>query len=145
MKETAFLTPKGKSEAALKWDISSGCFPPYICYQILYSLPEERRVVPTFFKVDLHGADVPLTFICRFYEAECECPGLHLLWVCMYMLAICFLLVIQILYNSSVYLICIPQVQPLLCTAAPLTLLEEQLVGVMYTYIRMYIYYCRAA
>ena len=75
MKETAFLTPKGKSKAALEREVNSGRFPPYICYQILYSVSEERRVVPTFLKVDLHGADVPLTFICRFNEAECECPG----------------------------------------------------------------------
>ena len=103
--------PEGKSKAALKREVNSGRFPPYICYQILYSLPEERRVKPTFLKVDLHGTNKPLTFICRFKEAECECPGFYLLLVCMYvrtciiyphvyivyMLAICSLLVIQIL------------------------------------------------
>ena len=69
------MTPKGKSKAALEREVNSGRFPPYICYQILYSVSEERRAMPTFLKVDLHGADVPLTFICRFNEAECECPG----------------------------------------------------------------------
>ena len=76
----------------------------------------------------------------------CACICVHALYICMYvylvyMLAICSLLVIQMQYNSLVYSICIPQVQPPLCTTAPLTLLREQLVGVMYTYIRMYIYY----
>ena len=84
MKEKAFLTPEGKSKAALKREVNSGRFPPSICYQILYSLPEERRVVPSFLKVDLHGADVPLTFSCRFNEAESEYPGSYLSLVCVY-------------------------------------------------------------
>ena len=84
MKETDFLMPEGKSKAALKREVSSGRFPPYICYQILYSLPEERRVVPTFLTVDLLGADVPLTFNCRLNETKSECTGFYLLWVCKY-------------------------------------------------------------
>ena len=84
MKETDFLMPKGKSKAALKREVNSGRFPPYICYQILYSLPEERRLMPTFLKVDLHGADKPLIFSCRFYEAESECLGSYLSLVCVY-------------------------------------------------------------
>ena len=110
--------PKEKSKAALEEEVNSGHFPPYICYQILYSLPEERRVMPTFLKVDLHGANKPLTFICRFKEAESECPGLYLLRVYLYMraciihlhvylvymLAIWSLLVTQILYYSIVHI-----------------------------------------
>ena len=141
--------PKGKFKAALKEEVNIGRFPPYICYQILYNDSEERRVMPTFLKVDLHGADVPLTFTCRFNEAECECPGFYLLWVCMYVhactihlhvhimyiLAICFFIVLHILYNSIVSSICFLQIQPSLCSTASLILLREQLVGVMHTYI----------
>ena len=84
MKEEDFLMLKGKSKAAIDQEIIIGLFPPHVCYKILYSLPEERRVMPTFLKVDLHGADRPLTFSCRFKEAECECPGSYLSFVCVY-------------------------------------------------------------
>ena len=87
MIETDFLMPKGKFKAALKREVNSGRFPPYICYHILYCLPEERRVMPTFLKVDLHGANKSLTFSCKFNKVECECPGLYLLWVYLYMRA----------------------------------------------------------
>ena len=145
--------PKGKSKAALKREVNSGRFPPYICYYILYSLPEERRVKPTFLTVDLHGADVPLTFSCRFNEAESECPGLYLLWVCMYMractihlhvylvymLAICSLLVSQILYNSLVRIFDLYSSSSATSVHhSPLTLLRSH--GAMYTYIHTYVY-----
>ena len=143
--------PKGKSKAALKREVNSGRFPPYICYQILYSVPEERRVVPTFLKVDLHGANKPLTFSCRFNEAECECPGFYLLWVYLcvraciihlhvylvYMLATCSLLVIQILYNSLVYLICIP---PATSVHHSPSHTPQRTAGWWDVYIHMYVY-----
>ena len=76
MKEADFLIPQGKSKAALKREVNSGRFPPYVCYKILYSLPEERQAMPIFLKVELHGADVPLFFTCRIKVAESEFPGL---------------------------------------------------------------------
>ena len=75
MKEADFLMLKGKSKAAIDQEVIIGLFPPHVCYKILYGIPEERRVMPAFLKVDLHGADVPLTFSCRFNEAESEFPG----------------------------------------------------------------------
>ena len=146
--------PKGKSKAALKREVNSGRFPPSIHCQILYTLPEERQVVPTFLKVDLHGADVPLTFICRFNEAECGCPGLYLLGcacICVhalyiyphvylvYMLAICSLLVSQILYNSLVRIFDLYSSSSATSVHhSPLTLLRSH--GAMYTYIHTYVY-----
>ena len=75
MKEADFLMLKGKSKAAIDQEVIIGLFPPHVCYKILYRIPEERRVTPAFLKIDLQGADVPLTFSCRFYEAESECPA----------------------------------------------------------------------
>ena len=40
--------------------------------------------MPTFLKVDLDGADVPLTFSCRFYQAESEYPCSYLSLVCVF-------------------------------------------------------------
>ena len=69
---------KGKSKATIDQEVIIGLFPPYVFYKILYTLPEKIRVMPTFLEVDLHGADRPLTFSCRLYEAESECPGSYL-------------------------------------------------------------------
>ena len=84
MKEADFLMLKEKSKAAIDQEVIIGLFPPHVCYKIIYSLPEKRRVMPTFLKVDLHGADVPLTFSCRFYQAESEYPGSYLSSVCVW-------------------------------------------------------------
>ena len=90
MKETDFLMPKGKSNAYMKREVNSGRFPPSVCYKILYSIPEEKRVTPGFLKVDLLGADVPVTFSCRFKEAESKCPGLCAVWcVCVCVCVVC--------------------------------------------------------
>ena len=82
MKETDLLM----SKAAFIRELNSGVFPPHVCYKILYRLSKKRRLMPTFLKVDLYGADVPLTFSCRFYEAG-ECPASYLSYlslVCVY-------------------------------------------------------------
>ena len=76
MREKDFLIPQGKSKAALQREMNSGRFPPYICYKILYSIPEERQVMPIFLKVELHGADVALIFTRRIKVPESEFPGL---------------------------------------------------------------------
>ena len=78
------LMLKGKSKAAIDQEVIHGLFPPHVCYKIQYRIPEERRVMPTLLEVDLHGADRPLTFTCRFNEAESECPGSYLSLVCVY-------------------------------------------------------------
>ena len=54
-------------------EVSNGRFPPCLCYMILYTSPEERRVKPSLLKVDLLGADVPLTFSCKLKEEPSEC------------------------------------------------------------------------
>ena len=75
---------KGKSKAAIDHEVVRGLFPPHVCYKIVYSLPKKRRVVPTLLKVNLDGADVSLTFSCRFYQAKSEYPGSYLSSVCAY-------------------------------------------------------------
>ena len=57
-------------------EVSSGRFPPCLCYKILYTSPEERRVRPALLKVDLQGADVRLTFSCTLKEEPSESLGL---------------------------------------------------------------------
>ena len=78
MKEADFLLHEGKSKYALKQEVSSGRYPPCVCYKVIHSSPEEKRVMTAFLKVDLVGADVPLTFSCTFKAAESEWPGLCL-------------------------------------------------------------------
>ena len=54
-------------------EVSSGRFPPCLCYMIQYTSPEEMRVKPALLKVDLLGADVRLTFNCTLKEEPSEC------------------------------------------------------------------------
>ena len=75
---------KGKSKATIDEEVIIGLFPPYVFYKILYTLPEKRRVMPTLLEVDLHGADRPLTFSCRLYEAESE----FLVHICLWLMYI---------------------------------------------------------
>ena len=63
---------KGKSKVTIDEEVIIGLFPPNVFYKIIYTLPEKRRVMPTLLEVDLHGADRPLTFSCRLYQAESE-------------------------------------------------------------------------
>ena len=59
---------KGKSKSDVEQEVNNGRFPPCLCYKILFTSPEERRVKPALLKVDLLGADVHLTFSCTFKE-----------------------------------------------------------------------------
>lgn len=61
----------GKSNEEVDAEVASGRFPPCILYKIIYTGPEEMRVNTALMKVDLHGADVPITFSCR-VKAEKE-------------------------------------------------------------------------
>ena len=83
--------PKGKSNSKMEEEVNNGRFPPCLCYKILYTSPEERRVIPVLLKVDLLGADVPLTFSCAFKEepSECVCVCLcsvYAYFACLYIL-----------------------------------------------------------
>ena len=53
-------------------EVKCGYFPPSVCYKILYTVPEEKRVRPALLKVHLQGADVPLTFSCTVKEEASE-------------------------------------------------------------------------
>lgn len=128
--------PMGKSKAHVKREVNSGRFPPYICHQILYNVPEERRVKPAFLQVDLIGADVPLTFICRFKEAKSGCPDLYCCGVhmCVHYPHVCIHLHSVLTMHSPIMQLLFLQcslstsVQQPLCTTTLLTLLREQLV-----------------
>ena len=67
-----FLEPSQKSKDEVEQDVIRGRFPPCILYQIIYSSPQEKRIRPAL-KVDLNGADVPLSFSCLIKEEMCEC------------------------------------------------------------------------
>ena len=85
----------------LEQEVNNGRFPPCICYKILYTSPEERRVKPYLLTVDLLGADVPLTFSCKLKEEPSEC-------LCLSMQCVCN--IIQTIYFLSVH-VCIKFVQ----------------------------------
>ena len=68
-----FLATLSMSKKDIEGEINSGRFPPCILYQIIYTSPEERRVKPAMMKVDVYGADVPLSFICRVKEELSKC------------------------------------------------------------------------
>ena len=68
-----FLAPFGKSNDEIEREVINGRFPPCILYKIIYSSPEVKRTRPALLKVNLNGADVPLSFSCRIKEEMCEC------------------------------------------------------------------------
>ena len=70
--------PKGKSKSDMEQEVNSGHFPPCLCYMILFTSPEKRRVRPALLKVDLLGADVDLTFSCTFQEEPGKWVHVHL-------------------------------------------------------------------
>ena len=122
-------------------EVNSGVFSPHVCGKVQYKIPKQRPVMPTS--------------SCRFKEAECECPGLYLLWVCMYMcaciihphvylvymLAICFFY--SFTYNSLVSSICFFRFSHL-CAPRPLSHSSENswLVSCIHTYIHIYYAIC---
>ena len=75
---------KGKSDATINQEVIIGLFPPNVFYKIIYKLPKKIRVMPTLLEVDLRGADRPLTFNCRLYEAESE----FLVHICLWLMYI---------------------------------------------------------
>ena len=83
--------PKGKSKSDMEQEVNSGRFPPCLCYKILYTSPEERRVKPALLKVDLLGADVRLTFSCTLKEEPGKWVHNCLCCLCMYIIYICTL------------------------------------------------------
>ena len=99
---------KGKSGSEMEQEVNSGRFPPCLCYKILYTSPEERRVTPVLLKVDLLGANVHLTFSCEFKEEPSKCVCICLCRVCMH-ICTCIICVcahcicLQILYPSLVW------------------------------------------
>ena len=86
VKETDFLMLKGKSKSDMEQEVNSARFPPCLCYKILFTSPEERRVRPALLKVDLHGADVDLTFSCTFKEEPSKWVNIYLCCVYAYYL-----------------------------------------------------------
>ena len=95
--------PKGKSDSEMEQEVNSGRFPPCLCYKILYTSPEERRVIPVLLKVDLLGANVPLTFSCAFKEEPSECVCICLCMQCvyayLYMYYLCLCIIIVFVYR----------------------------------------------
>ena len=85
--------PKGKSKSDMEQEVNSGRFPPCLCYKILYTSPEERRVSHALLKVDLLGADVCLTFSCTLREEPSKWVHIQLCCVC-----VCTLSTYVILY-----------------------------------------------
>ena len=94
--------PKGKSNLELEQEVNSGRFPPCICYKILYTSPEERRVKPYLLMVDLLGADVPLTFSCTLKEEPSECLCLSMQCVCVTLFKLYIFFVSVYIYVCSV-------------------------------------------
>ena len=76
--------PKRKSKSDMEKAVNSGRFPPCLCYKILFTSPEERRVRPALLKVNLLGADVDLTFSCTFKEEPRKWIHIRLCCVCVY-------------------------------------------------------------
>ena len=82
MKAEEFLANFDLPKKDVEEDIKSGRFPPCIPYQIIYFSPEERRVKPAMMKVDVHGADKPISFVCTVKEELCECACIQCVFVC---------------------------------------------------------------
>ena len=78
-----FLAPLWKSQEDIEMEVSTGRFPPCILYQIIYTSPEEKRVKPALMDVQVHGANVPLSFVCRIKEELCVCKCTYVKYVCM--------------------------------------------------------------
>ena len=68
-----FLAPYGKHNDEIEREVISGRFPPCILYKIIDRSQEEKRTRPALLKVDLNGANVPLSFSCRIKEEMVEC------------------------------------------------------------------------
>ena len=51
-------------------EIKNGRYPPCICYQVYYTSAPERRKASAFWRAELHGADVKLSFTCRVTQEE---------------------------------------------------------------------------
>lgn len=66
------MDQRGKTKSEIERDITNERFPPFILYKILYTGHAENRV-QAWMKVDLHGADVPLSFSCIVGEEKSEC------------------------------------------------------------------------
>lgn len=69
--EDEFLKLKNKSKTEFEGEVNSGRFPPYICYKILYTSPEENRLQPALLKIDIHGTNKNLTVSCEIMEEAC--------------------------------------------------------------------------
>ena len=94
--EEDFLLPLETSKDDLEERVTSGRYPPCILYRILYTGPEERRVSSALVTVQVHGADVPLTFTCSIKQEKCECVHVRMCTMllqgynCMSLLHVCF-------------------------------------------------------
>ena len=62
---------KNKSKEEFEGEVSSGRFPPYIHYKIVYTSPEERRLQPGLMKVDMKGTNENLKLSCDIMEEVC--------------------------------------------------------------------------
>ena len=63
---------KNKSKEEFEDEVSSGRFPPYIHYKIVYTSPEERRPQPALMKVDMKGTNEDLKLSCEIMEEVCK-------------------------------------------------------------------------
>ena len=63
---------KNKSKEHFKGEISSGRFPPYIIYKVVYTSPEQRRLQPALMRVDLEGTDKHLKLSFDIMEEACK-------------------------------------------------------------------------
>ena len=70
--EDLFLKLKNMSKQEFDGEVSSGRFPPYIHYKVLYTSPQERRVQPSLMKVDLKGTNENPKLSFRIMQEACK-------------------------------------------------------------------------
>lgn len=75
----------GMSKSKLDGEVASDRFPPFLLYMILYTHPEEKGIERDLMKVNIHGANVPLSFSCIVQQEMSECSHC----VCKYNVCLC--------------------------------------------------------
>ena len=63
---------QNKTGKEFKGEVSSGRFPPYIHYKLLYTSPQEKRLQPSLMMVDLKGSNENVKLSFDIMEEACK-------------------------------------------------------------------------